>query len=187
MSTSGLHRRLTTNMTKMKKLRDKLKKIGESIVPCSNQHLPKPHRVVRRNNEEEDREELDLLKQLLIDDDESAIPLLLKYREVKPSIPDTSVTIQDILSHYRYQTSTRSNFRLDSKNRVSYRNGFFYTLCELPEIIINYNSEVIPLRSTNRKCMSDEELLSFNRCNSISILSCQKLDPLMVQIFTPKR
>ncbi len=175
-------------MGQMKRLREVLKivklKRPKHRPDGPDGTLPTLKQPDRKNQEKKDNEELDLLKCLILDNNVSVIPQLLQYRKIKcKTIP----TKKEVLEHYQRKSCTKSNFRLNNKNQVSFKNGFFYHISEPNSTIINYDTEVIPVITTGVKTMTDTELDSFIMSNSISVLACNQLEPKMISIHTPHK
>nr|WOZ57643.1 hypothetical protein MmNV_50 [Menippe mercenaria nudivirus] len=169
------------NQNELKKLRTCIQFSGISQLhhsPSNPENLPKLEAYVEPNTLKEDEEELQLIKILVL---KEKVPLdIFKFRSLKGLL-----TRSEIVDHYKYKSCYKSNFRLNDRHEVSYRNGYFYDIMESASVILNINHEVIPLIKTSYKTLTDDEITTYSTSNSINILSSHTLKPEVVTIHTP--
>lgn len=183
MSRSTFELKMKTNMDKLKKLQ----KLSKTIKFKKQKHHPKSKQLPKMPmlevspSVEMDIEELKALKMLILNDDVTVIEKLADCRHIVAN------TKQELLNHYINESSPYSKFRLNMRNQISYRCGYFYNIDEDFETIITFDAEVLPAIFAKLKIFTAHTLKKHHMTNSINMLSCNKLKPKYISIHIPTK
>ncbi|UOT91818.1 KM727_gp58-like protein [Aratus pisonii nudivirus] len=187
MSAKEFKKKLSYNMKQLKNLQNLL---NQEVVRFTEQdHHPKDKNLPVLDKPEskfsidEDVEELKNLKKLIMENDESVLPVLSLSRHVSTPFQNKEDAIQEYINNTNYY----SQFRLNKYQKVSYRNGYFYNIDEDIDTIINFNSESTPAALAKLGKCTAIGLKRHNLANCVNVISCHKLNPKYVSVYTPNK